>query len=219
MLTKEDIRNLLARRFCNDIHKKLSEIPTPSALKDIYKGANRIKEAIERNEHIAIVGDYDVDGVVSSVILAEFFDDLGVKNYLVKIPNRFKDGYGLNPEIIDELASDVSLIITVDNGISANEAASICNVANNGKVMANKDVCQTVILLKLFKQVDYLGLNRNVQRRNRLVADNNFWLKHNSASNTNTLALTARELVRVAVLELKVKANFLHYLFNASITL
>ena len=126
MLTKEDIRNLLARRFCNDIHKKLSEIPTPSALKDIYKGANRIKEAIERNEHIAIVGDYDVDGVVSSVILAEFFDDLGVKNYLVKIPNRFKDGYGLNPEIIDELASDVSLIITVDNGISANEAASIC---------------------------------------------------------------------------------------------
>ena len=64
--------------------------------------------------------------MVSSVILAEFFDDLGVKNYLVKIPNRFKDGYGLNPEIIDELASDVSLIITVDNGISANEAASIC---------------------------------------------------------------------------------------------
>ena len=97
MLTKEDIRNLLARRFCNDIHKKLSEIPTPSALKDIYKGANRIKEAIERNEHIAIVGDYDVDGVVSSVILAEFFDDLGVKNYLVKIPNRFKDGIRLKP--------------------------------------------------------------------------------------------------------------------------
>ena len=115
MLTKEDIRNLLARRFCNDIHKKLSEIPTPSALKDIYKGANRIKEAIEKNERIAIVGDYDVDGVVSSVILAEFFDDLGVKDYLVKIPNRFKDGYGLNPEIIDELASDISLIITVDN--------------------------------------------------------------------------------------------------------
>ncbi len=47
----------------------------------------------------------------------------------------------------------------------------------------------------------------------------NLEFKHNSASNTNTLALTARELVRVAVLELKVKANLLHYLFNASITL
>ena len=126
MLNKEDIRNLLAHRFCNDIHKKISEIPTPSALKDIYKGANRIKEAIEKNERIAIVGDYDVDGVVSSVILADFFDDLGVKDYLVKIPNRFKDGYGLNPEIIDELSADVSLIITVDNGISANDAAIIC---------------------------------------------------------------------------------------------
>ena len=67
MLNKEDIRNLLAHRFCNDIHKKISEIPTPSALKDIYKGANRIKEAIEKNERIAIVVDYDVDGVVSRV--------------------------------------------------------------------------------------------------------------------------------------------------------
>ena len=85
--------------------------------------------------------------------------------------------------------------------------------------MANKDVGQTVVLLKLFKQVDYFCLNRNVQSRNRLVTDNNFWLKHNSASNTNTLALTARELMRVAVLELKVKANFLHNLFNASVAL
>ena len=96
---------------------------------------------------------------------------------------------------------------------------SICNVADNREVMADKDIGQTVIFLQLFKQVDYLGLNRNVQSRNRLVADNNFWLKHNSASNTNTLALTARKLMRVAVLELKVKANFLHNLFNASITL
>ncbi|MGG7073625.1 single-stranded-DNA-specific exonuclease RecJ [Campylobacter sp. 9BO] len=125
MLSKENIRNLLELRFEKDIHKKLSEIPKPSALKDIYKGANRIKEAIKNNEHIGIVGDYDVDGVVSSAIMAEFFDDIGVKNYQVRIPNRFKDGYGLNPEIIDELG-DVSLIITVDNGISAHEAAQIC---------------------------------------------------------------------------------------------
>ncbi|MBE2985034.1 single-stranded-DNA-specific exonuclease RecJ [Campylobacter sp. RM9344] len=126
MLSKEEIRNLLELRFSKDIHKKLSEIPTPSVLKDIFKGATRIKEAIEREEHIVIVGDYDVDGVVSSVILAEFFDDLGVSNYQVRIPNRFKDGYGLSPDMIDELDDNVSLIITVDNGISANEAAKIC---------------------------------------------------------------------------------------------
>ncbi|MBR8461293.1 single-stranded-DNA-specific exonuclease RecJ [Campylobacter sp. faydin G-105] len=126
MLSKANVRNLLELRFSKDIHKKLSEIPTPNALKDTFKGAIRIKEAIEKDEHIVIVGDYDVDGVVSSVILAEFFDDLGVLNYQVRIPNRFKDGYGLNPDIIDELDSDVSLIITVDNGISANEAARLC---------------------------------------------------------------------------------------------
>lgn len=125
MLNKNEIRNLLELRFKKDIHKKLSEIPKPGTLKDIYKGANRIKEAIINNENIAIVGDYDVDGVVSSAIMAEFFDDIGVKNYQVRIPNRFKDGYGLNPEIIDEL-NNVSLIITVDNGVSANEAAQIC---------------------------------------------------------------------------------------------
>ena len=85
MLNKEQIRNLLNQRFQNDIHKKLSEIPTPEALKDIFKGANRIKEAIQRDEKIVIVGDYDVDGVIASVIMAEFFDDLGVSNYSVRI--------------------------------------------------------------------------------------------------------------------------------------
>ena len=53
-------------------------IPTPDALKDVFKGAERIKRAIEQNEKIVIVGDYDVDGVIASVIMAEFFDDLGV---------------------------------------------------------------------------------------------------------------------------------------------
>ena len=91
-LSKAEIRNLLELRFSKDIHKKLSQIPTPSALKDVFKGATRIKEAIENEERIVVVGDYDVDGIVSSAILAEFFDDLGVRNYQVRIPNRLKDG-------------------------------------------------------------------------------------------------------------------------------
>lgn len=124
MLSKDDIKRILASRFENDLHKKLSEIPRPECLKDNYRAAFRIKKAIENNEIIAIVGDYDVDGVVSTALMAEFFDDLGV-SYLVKIPNRFKDGYGLNENIINEL-ENVSLIVTVDNGISANEAALLC---------------------------------------------------------------------------------------------
>ena len=57
MLNKEKIKELLNQRFEKDIHKKLSEIPTPDALKDVFKGAERIKRAIEQNEKIVIVGD------------------------------------------------------------------------------------------------------------------------------------------------------------------
>lgn len=124
MLDKKKIKEILETRFQKDIHTKVSEIPLPSSLKDSYKAASRIKTAIENNEKIAIVGDYDVDGIVSSVILADFFDLLGV-DFFVKIPNRFSDGYGLNPKILEEI-SGVKLIITVDNGISAVEAAEIC---------------------------------------------------------------------------------------------
>ncbi|MSN96243.1 single-stranded-DNA-specific exonuclease RecJ [Campylobacter sp. FMV-PI01] len=124
MLGKKDVRELLESRFKNDIHKKISEIPLPNTLKDAYKAAYRIKTAIENNEKMAIVGDYDVDGVVSSVILSNFFKLLGA-NFIVKIPNRFTDGYGLNINILEELKG-VNLIITVDNGISATEAAEIC---------------------------------------------------------------------------------------------
>lgn len=124
ILGKKEVREILEKRFENDIHTKISQIPLPCHLKDAYKAANRIKTAIENNEKIAIVGDYDVDGIVSSVILAEFFDLLGAI-YRVKIPNRFKDGYGLNSKVIDDL-KDSALIITVDNGISAVEAAKEC---------------------------------------------------------------------------------------------
>ncbi len=123
MLNKEKIKEILSKRFENDLHTKLSLIPKPNAFKDMQKAALRIKEAIEQNQKVAIVGDYDVDGIISSVILSEFFDDIGLAHQ-VRIPNRFRDGYGLNEDIVKEL--DVDLIITVDNGISAHDAALLC---------------------------------------------------------------------------------------------
>ncbi|RLD40588.1 MAG: single-stranded-DNA-specific exonuclease RecJ, partial [Bacteroidetes bacterium] len=66
---------------------------------------------------------YDVDGVISTAIMVEFFNDLGIEvNYI--IPNRFEHGYGLSPKILDSIYD--GLIITVDNGISAFEAGDIC---------------------------------------------------------------------------------------------
>ena len=124
MLGKNEVRGILQARFAGDKHTKLCEIPLPGELKDIYKAALRIKTAIDENERIAVVGDYDVDGIVSTVIMSDFFNQIGA-DYVIKIPNRFTDGYGLNNEIIDELEG-IGLIVTVDNGTSAIEAAEIC---------------------------------------------------------------------------------------------
>jgi len=64
-----------------------------------------------------------VDGVVSSTIMNEFFFDIGIEITLI-IPNRFRDGYGINEKLLDRIDADV--IITVDNGISAVGAAKVC---------------------------------------------------------------------------------------------
>ena len=123
-LTKADIYQTLLERF-KEGFVKLSQIPQPHTLKDMQKAAKRIKEAIEKKQKIVIVGDYDVDGVVATALMHQFFDYI---NYPIAsiIPNRFKHGYGLSKAIIEEV-QDADVIVTVDNGISAIEAAQYCS--------------------------------------------------------------------------------------------
>lgn len=115
-ITKDKLYELLSARNSNNPYSKLADIPKPDSFKDIHKATSRIKEAILNQETITIVGDYDVDGVISTTIIVDFFKTI---NYPVKyiIPNRFKHGYGLSTKIIDLI--DDGLVITVDNGISA----------------------------------------------------------------------------------------------------
>ncbi len=114
------IHSILAQRFQNDSCRSISDLPPPNLFKDMQKATSRIVKAIREGQKITVVGDYDVDGVVSSVIMSQFFDDIGYEVEII-IPNRFSDGYGLSTSIIDRV--DADLIITVDNGISAVEAA------------------------------------------------------------------------------------------------
>src|SRR3989442_5236715 len=84
---------------------------------------DRIMAAIERKERIAIHGDYDVDGVTSSVILRRALEMLGA-DVVHFIPERLKDGYGLQSAAIDRLHADgVALIVSVDCGIRGADAA------------------------------------------------------------------------------------------------
>jgi single-stranded-DNA-specific exonuclease len=83
----------------------------------------RLLAAIDRQERIAVYGDYDVDGVTATVLLVQVLQTLGaqVSEY---IPNRFDEGYGLNNEALDALsAMGVSLVVTVDCGIRSNAEA------------------------------------------------------------------------------------------------
>ena len=87
------------------------------------KSVRRIIKAINQNEKILVVGDYDVDGIVSRMILKEFFDYINFEiSYIT--PDRFKNGYGITVDLIKEC--NVDIIITVDNGINAKEVAYFC---------------------------------------------------------------------------------------------
>jgi len=123
LLKKDDIRQILFNRFRDDTYTSLSSLPSPYLFKDIKKATKRIISAIDNKEKITIVGDYDVDGVISSYILSNFLENF-TKELEVIIPNRFSDGYGVSKEIIERINS--TLVITVDNGISAVEAAQAC---------------------------------------------------------------------------------------------
>lgn len=90
----------------------------PFLFSDMKKAVDRIYQAVEQKEKIAIHGDYDADGVTSSVVLADVLAKLGA-DFQVYIPHRDKEGYGLNEKTIKYLArKKVSLIITVDCAIS-----------------------------------------------------------------------------------------------------
>lgn len=101
----------------------LKTIPDLSSLKDLKKSSERIIHAIDAEEKIGIYGDYDVDGTTSCALFYQFFKMLGVEVELIQ-PSRFVEGYGLHLSSIDDaIAKNIRLLITVDCGISNNEAA------------------------------------------------------------------------------------------------
>ncbi len=125
-LDKHALYELLSQRFSGE-EKKLSDIPNPALLQDASSSAKRIADAIRNKEKITLVGDYDVDGVSSTAIMVDFFRLIPYPLEAI-IPNRFKDGYGVSPNVLQRI--DADLVITVDNGIAAVGAAEICKEKN-----------------------------------------------------------------------------------------
>ncbi len=94
-------------------------LPDPSGLRDMDRAAARLARAIEAGESVAVFGDYDVDGATSAALLHRFFKAAG-RPLRLYIPDRLKEGYGPNAPALRRLkAEGVSLVVTVDCGITA----------------------------------------------------------------------------------------------------
>ena len=114
-------KNLSDKEIEVFLNPKRQDFYDPFLMPDMKKAVDRIIKAIDQNEKIIIYGDYDVDGITSTVILKRFFKDRGIE-VGTYIPNRLFEGYGLNEEAIKEISKQgYSLMITVDTGITAIE--------------------------------------------------------------------------------------------------
>lgn len=106
---------------------KLENLHDPAKLPDYRAAVEAILGAKERDEPIYVHGDYDVDGVTSAALFARFLAKIGCR-VETKVPNRFKDGYGVNLESVKEAHSlGAKLFLTCDCGISAHEGVELAH--------------------------------------------------------------------------------------------
>jgi single-stranded-DNA-specific exonuclease len=127
------IQRVLANRNI-DLHTGLEHglkyLLAPDGLKGINTAAARIALAVEQQQSILIVGDYDADGATSTALAIKGLRSMGHERVAYTVPNRFTYGYGLSLKLAEDICSSVpDLIITVDNGISSIEGIAFLNSA------------------------------------------------------------------------------------------
>ncbi len=139
---------ILSARGCSDAAAAQeylrgdAPLNSPFLMKDMKTAADRVRLAVARKEHIAVFGDYDVDGITSTALLTEFLRGMGarVTSY---IPARLEEGYGLNEIAIRWLyKQQVNLIVTVDCGITANSEAELCRKLGMELVITDHHECK-----------------------------------------------------------------------------
>ena len=117
-------------------------IPDPMLLKDMDRAVYRVRLALDREELIAVYGDYDVDGITATCLLTQFLTARD-GHIIPYIPSRLGEGYGLNPEAVHALSEQgVDLIITVDCGITAVEETALANSLGIDVVITDHHACK-----------------------------------------------------------------------------
>ena len=130
IMEKCDVSEVMARCLVNRglkdpeeiktfLHPSMDDLYSPFLLKDMKKACDILHEKIESGKKIRIIGDYDVDGVMSTYILYRTLKLIGA-NVDYEIPDRISDGYGINIRMVEEAREGhIDTILTCDNGIVA----------------------------------------------------------------------------------------------------
>ena len=120
-------------------------LPPPEAMTDLPAAAQRVRQALENGERVAVFGDYDVDGITSTCLLTQFLREQG-GDCLFYIPGRMEEGYGLNIPAIDALHQQgVTLLITVDCGITAHREAAYCRELGLDLIITDHHECKDAL--------------------------------------------------------------------------
>ena len=114
-------------------------------MKDMDRAVARVRRALDRGETMAVYGDYDVDGITATCLLTEYLTGLGGR-VIPYIPDRLEEGYGLNKEAVAALAEQgVTLIITVDCGITAVDEVNFARELGVDVVITDHHECKSVL--------------------------------------------------------------------------
>lgn len=127
------------------LHPEEQQLSNPYLLSDMDKAVERIRRAVKNGEQVCVYGDFDADGICATAIMSDCLRGMGVKVQSY-IPSRHDEGYGVNIPSIEYLHEQgVSLIVTVDNGISAVEEVLQCSQRGIDVVILDHHKCHEVL--------------------------------------------------------------------------
>ncbi len=130
------------------LHPKYENLIDPYILKDMEKAVARIKKAVDTQEKVMIYGDYDVDGVTASTVMEDALtlSGLNPQNITIMLPDRFADGYGMSPKLIERAKEkQITLVITVDCGSRNHAIVEELNTLKIDTIITDHHECEDTL--------------------------------------------------------------------------
>lgn len=124
------------------LEPKYEELPSPWLLPEMREAVGRIREAAKRGEKVMIYGDYDADGVTATTVMGDALRLAGLKEVMVMLPDRFKDGYGMSERVVERAKeAGVTLVVTVDCGSGNKEVVAKLGEAGVDVIVTDHHEC------------------------------------------------------------------------------